>query len=95
VVFRSNGDLQLYRHTAGSPTGTQLATLPTVTPVAGAKMTFEVEVSPTQIKARRTDVGPYEVVSNDTQYRGRYWHLSAGSVTQLATSPWFSELDRV
>lgn len=95
IVFRSNGDLQLYRHTAGSPTGTTLATLATETPVAGVKMTFEVEVSPTQIKARRTDVGPYEVTSSDTQYRGRYWHLSAGSVTVPGTSPWFSELDRV
>lgn len=95
IVFRSSGDLQLYRHAAGSATGTQLATLPTVTPVAGQKMTFEVEVSPTQIKARRTDVGPYEVVANDVQFRGRYWHLSAGSVTSLPTSPWFSELDRV
>lgn len=92
VVFRANGDLQLYRHTAGVTTGTQLATTTTAAPVAGVPMTFEVSVTPTGISASRTDVGPYTVNSNDTTYRGRYWHLSPGSVTDPATTPYFSNV---
>lgn len=93
VVFRANGDLQLFRHTAGVTTGTQLgSTVPTAAPVAGVPMTFEVTVTPTALSVSRTDVGPYTVNSSDTTYRGRYWHLSPGSVTDPATTPYFSNV---
>lgn len=92
VVLRNNGTLQLYRHDAGVTTGVQLATAGTETPVAGVPMTFEVEVTATDITVTRTDVGPYSINSSDTTYRGRYWHLSPGSVTDLNTTPYFEDI---
>lgn len=93
VVFRSNGDLQLYRHDAGVTTGVQLDTQATELPVNGAKMTFEVDVTPTDVTVTRTDVGPYSATSADTTYRGQYWHLSAGSVSVDAEKPYFEDVD--
>lgn len=92
IVFRSNGDLQLYRHTAGNASGTQLGTSPTAAPVAGTKMNFTVTVTPTAVSVTRTDVGPTTVTVNDTTYRGRYWHLSTGSVTVANTTPYFDDI---
>ncbi|MGH3586753.1 MAG: hypothetical protein ACRDQ0_10560, partial [Pseudonocardia sp.] len=86
TVVRANGDLELFRHDPAVTAGVRLSgPLPTVAPVAGQPMAFEVEVTSTQVFFRRTDVGPFEVSSTDTMYRGRYWHLSAGSATVRPT----------
>jgi len=91
VVFRNTGQLQLFRHDPGVTSGVLLGNLATTsTPVNGVPMTFEVDVTPTTVSVTRTDAGgPYTVSSNDTTYRGRYWHLSAGSVALDAQKPFF------
>jgi hypothetical protein len=89
ALVRGNGDIQLYFHVAGSTTGTQLGTLPTVAPVNGAYMTFQIIVSATQIVFKRTDVGPYTLTVTHSTYRGRYWHIGNGSITSLTNKPTF------
>lgn len=88
MLLRGNGDMQLYTHTAGVTSGTQLGTVATTTPVAGAWMDFEVQVTPTQVILKRTDVEPDVTltVTNST-YRGGYLHVSTGSVDNLANKP--------
>ncbi|ONK10375.1 glycerophosphodiester phosphodiesterase [Streptomyces sp. MP131-18] len=93
VVMRAGGDMQLYSHVKGSTTGTQLGTVTTDAPVADTYMTFETDVTPTQVILRRTDVGPYAVTADNTTYRGRYWHLSTGSVATAAQLPHFEITD--
>ncbi|RKN35947.1 glycerophosphodiester phosphodiesterase [Streptomyces hoynatensis] len=89
-LVRNAGDIQIYSHTKGVTTGTQLGTLATEAPVADTWMTFETVVSPTGITFRRTDtVTPYTLTVNTTTYRGRYWHLSTGSVSTAGSSPHF------
>lgn len=93
AFHRATGEIALYTHTPGSSSSTQLGTLATEAPVAGTYMTFELEVTATQVIFRRTDKSPtiYTLTVNDTQHRGRYWHLGNGSVTdQIATWKDFS-----
>ncbi|MGW9067930.1 glycerophosphodiester phosphodiesterase family protein [Streptomyces yangpuensis] len=94
MVFRGSGDLQLWSHTAGVAAGTQLgSTQPTTAPVAGQWMSFQIDVTPTQVILRRTDVDPdVEVVSSNTSYRGCFVHLTAGSVSNLANRPRWKNL---
>jgi glycerophosphoryl diester phosphodiesterase len=88
VVIRGSGNMQLFRHTAEVAAGTMLAEAMTAAPQPGEYMTFEVTVSPTQVQLTRTDVDPdVTVSSNDTTYRGPYFHLSTGSVTSSAQTP--------
>lgn len=89
ALVRRDGRIQLYSHVKGSTSGTQLATLATVAPVAGVPMSFEIEVTPGTIYFRRTDTGPYEISSTSTTYRGRYWHLSVGSIINDAERPYW------
>ncbi|MFB7222366.1 glycerophosphodiester phosphodiesterase family protein [Streptomyces sp. NPDC056227] len=94
VVMRGSGDMQLYRHTAGSTTGTQIgATITTTAPVADGAMSFQIDVTPTTVELRRTDgtgwtTGPIA----DTTYRGGYLGLSNGSITDLNTRPYWRNL---
>ncbi|MFE3429823.1 glycerophosphodiester phosphodiesterase [Streptomyces sp. NPDC059171] len=94
VVMRASGDMQLYRHTAGVTSGTQIgSTVATTTPVADTAMSFQVDVTPTTVELRRTDgtgwtTGPIA----DTTYRGGYHGLSNGSITDLATRPYWRNL---
>lgn len=90
ALVRGSGDIQLYTHTAGVTTGTQLGTLATVAPAAGVYMTFEIEVTATQVILRRTDVGPYTLTVNNVTHRGRYWHVTVGSVNSLTNKPMWS-----
>lgn len=92
LLIRGDGTIQIYSHIAGSTTGTQLATLATVAPVAGVYMTFQAIVSPTQIVFKRTDVGPYTVTATNNTYRGRYWHIGNGSITSLTNKPTFKAI---
>lgn len=80
VVFRANGQLQLFRHDAGSGTGTQLGvTQATTAAVAGQWITFSLTVTPTSLSVIRTDEASTAVTSTNTTYRGGYLHLAAGS----------------
>ncbi|MDX3324774.1 glycerophosphodiester phosphodiesterase [Streptomyces sp. ME02-6979-3A] len=94
LVMRGSGDMQLYRHTAGSTAGTQIgSTIATAAPVADAAMSFQIDVTPTTVEVRRTDstgwtTGPIA----DTTYRGGYHGLSNGSITDLATRPYWRNL---
>ncbi|MGW5928092.1 glycerophosphodiester phosphodiesterase family protein [Streptomyces anulatus] len=94
VVMRGGGDMELYRHTAGSTSGTRLgAIIPTAPPVADMAMHFEILVTPSTVELRRTDgtgwtTGPIA----DTTYRGGYHGLSNGSTTDLTARPWWRYL---
>jgi glycerophosphoryl diester phosphodiesterase len=94
VVMRANGQMQLNRHTAGVTSGTQIgSTIATTAVVADSPMSFQLDVTPTTIELRRTDstgwtTGPIA----DTTYRGGYFGLSNGSITNLATKPHWRNL---
>lgn len=94
LVMRANGQLQLNKHTAGSTTGTQIgSTITTTAPVADTPMSFQVNVTPTTVEVKRTDstgwtTGPIA----DTTYRGGYFGLSNGSVTDVTTRPYWRNL---
>ncbi|MFD8470398.1 glycerophosphodiester phosphodiesterase [Streptomyces cyaneofuscatus] len=94
VVMRASGDMQLYRHTAGSTTGTQIgSTIATAAPVADTAMSFRIDVTPTTVELRRTDsTGWTTGAIADTTYRGGYHGLSNGSITDLATRPFWRNL---
>jgi len=80
VVMRANGQLQLFRHDPGSGTGTQLGlTQATSAAVAGAWITLSIVVTPTSITLQRTDEVTTPITTTNTQYRGGYLHLAAGS----------------
>lgn len=88
MVFRGNGDMQIFTHTAGSTSGTQLATAATAAPVANTWMSFQVDVTPANVKIARTDVTPnVTVTSTNTAYRGGYIHVTGGSVSNIANRP--------
>ncbi|MGW1468537.1 glycerophosphodiester phosphodiesterase [Streptomyces sp. NPDC002308] len=94
VVIRANGQMQLNRHTAGTTTGATLGTAQNTTaPVADTAMSFQLDVTPTTVELRRTDgtgwtTGPIA----DVTYRGGYFGLSNGSVTDVSTRPWWRNL---
>ncbi|KQX27684.1 glycerophosphodiester phosphodiesterase [Streptomyces sp. Root63] len=94
VVMRASGDMQLYRHTAGSTTGTQIgSTITTTAPIADTAMSFQINVTPTTVELKRTDgVGWTTGPLADATYRGGYLGLSNGSVTDLATRPYWRNL---
>ncbi|MFJ2568969.1 glycerophosphodiester phosphodiesterase [Streptomyces halstedii] len=94
LVLRANGQMQVNKHTAGSTSGTQIgSTIATAAPVVDGVMSFQVDVTPTTVEVRRTDgagwtTGPIA----DTTYRGGYFGLSNGSVTDVATRPYWRNL---
>ncbi|NEB70336.1 glycerophosphodiester phosphodiesterase [Streptomyces fulvissimus] len=94
VVMRASGDMQLYRHTAGVTTGTQIgSTIATTPPVADTAMSFQINVTPTTVELRRTDsTGWTTGAIADTTYRGGYHGLSNGSITDLNTRPYWRNL---
>lgn len=94
VVMRGGGDMQLFRHTAGSTTGTQIgSTITTTAPVADTAMSFQINVTPTTVELKRTDgVGWTTGAIADTTYRGGYCGLSNGSVTDVTTRPYWRNL---
>lgn len=94
VVMRASGDMQLYRHTPGVTSGTQIgSTIATTPPVADTAMSFQIDVTPTAVELRRTDsTGWTTGAIADTTYRGGYHGLSSGSVTDLNTRPYWRNL---
>ncbi|WP_327294462.1 glycerophosphodiester phosphodiesterase [Streptomyces sp. NBC_01197] len=89
VAIRGGGDIQVYSHNTTVPNGTVLAQgTASKAPVAGQWMSFQVDLTPTQIILRRTDLTPvFQIASNDTTYRGGYVHLSGGSVVDPTQKP--------
>ncbi|MFF8367845.1 glycerophosphodiester phosphodiesterase [Streptomyces lydicus] len=88
MAFRGNGDMQIFSHTPGVTSGTQLATAATPVPVAGQWMSFQVDVTPASVKITRTDVTPtVAVTSTNATYRGGYIHVTGGSVSSLTNRP--------
>lgn len=94
LVMRANGQMQLNRHTAGVTSGTTMGSvIATTAPVADAAMSFQVDVTPTTVEVRRTDgVGWTTGALADTTYRGGYFGLSNGSITDVATRPYWRNL---
>lgn len=88
MLLRGSGSMELYTHTAGSTSGTQIGIAASAAPVAGQYMSFQVDLTPTQVKVTRTDVTPnVTVTSTNTTYRGGYIHISEGSISNLANKP--------
>lgn len=94
LVFRGNGDLQLYKHDAGVTSGAKLGEVLVgaqpagAAPVDGQWMSFTIQVTATQIIVTRTDLAPDVVLTvTDSSYRGGYMHLSQGSINDLAIKP--------
>lgn len=89
IAMRGSGAMQLYSHQPGVANGTQLgSTVNTAVPVAGQWMSFQVDLTPTQVKVTRTDVTPnLTITSTDTNYRGGYIHVSGGSVSDITKRP--------
>jgi glycerophosphoryl diester phosphodiesterase len=88
MLLRGSGSLELYTHTAGVTSGTSLATAASAAPVAGQWMSFQVDLTPAQVKITRTDVTPnVSVTSTNATYRGGYVHISEGTISNLANRP--------
>lgn len=95
LILRHNGVLRLYRHVTTQTGGIQLgaADVGTDAPVAGQSMTIQVDVTPTTIEARRLGnpiwtTGPIA----DVSYRGGYFGLSNGSISDTAARPFWRNL---
>jgi glycerophosphoryl diester phosphodiesterase len=85
-IQRADGNIQLFRHVAGSATSTGIAgPVLTTPPVAGQWMHYQIEVTATQVLAKRTDGAGWTLPpANDTTFRGTYFHLSRGySITAV------------
>lgn len=84
-VERQSGEMQLYTHDAGVASGTRIGQAATVpdAPAPGVPRTYEIDMTPTQVIVRRTDVTPaVEFAVDDTQHRGGYFHISNGSILE-------------
>lgn len=79
VFQRANGGIGVSRHDAGSGSNTTLGTDTADAAVAGTYMSFNVDVTPTQIIFRRLDGTAKTITVSNTQYRGGYWGLSSAS----------------
>lgn len=87
MLLRGAGDMQFYKHAAGVASGTQLDTVLTATPVAGGWMSFEAEVNATQVVLRRIDGTAVVRTVANTDFRGGYFGLHNGSLTDTTTAP--------
>lgn len=94
LVMRVNGQMQLNKHTAGTTSGTTMGSaIATTAPTADGVMSFQVDVTPTTVEVRRTDgTGWTTGALADTTYRGGYFGLSNGSITDVATRPYWRNL---
>jgi glycerophosphoryl diester phosphodiesterase len=86
AIIRPNGSVQLYSHTAGSGTGTQLGTTGvtlTSAAVAGTWYHATIAVTPTAITFTVNDGANHVVSATNNIYRGGYVHVgkTAGSAS--------------
>lgn len=82
AMLRADGSLELYRHSAGNPVGTQLGRqIATTDPAVGQWMRFRVEVSAAAITWSRTDLADAAAITaTDATYRGGYLHIGRSSI---------------
>ncbi|MEU2996916.1 glycerophosphodiester phosphodiesterase family protein [Streptomyces sp. NPDC006995] len=94
LVMRANGQMQVYRHTAASTSGTPIGSVvATSAPVADTAMSFQVDVTPTTVEVRRTDGAGWTTGAvADTTYRGGYFGLSNGSIDDAGNRPYWRNL---
>lgn len=95
LAMRQNGLMRLYRHAPGSTAGRALGAggVYTSAPKAGEPMTFEIDVTPETVEARRLGdpswtTGPIP----DDMHRGGHFGLSNGSVDNTAARPFWDYL---
>lgn len=82
VFMRANGTMAIFRHDPGSASGTSLGTATSDAAVADTWMSFECDVTATQITFRRTDPSPDVAFSvSNTTYRGGYFGFSAATTS--------------
>jgi hypothetical protein len=93
MLIRPNaGTLQLYTVAAAATSGAQVGgsgtgDLATAAFSAATWYSFQIDVTATSVTLRRTDSTGWSRTFNDTTYRGRYFGLQNGSLTDLATVP--------
>ncbi|MGO1025576.1 glycerophosphodiester phosphodiesterase [Streptomyces rubiginosohelvolus] len=99
LILRHNGVLRLYRHVTTQTGGIQLGAGDVLTsaPLAGQSMTIQVDVTPTTIEARRLGnaawtTGPIAETNPNDRYRGGYFGLSNGSISDTAVRPFWRNL---
>lgn len=95
LVLRQNGVMRLYRHLTTQTGGVTLGAgdIATSALVAGQPVTVQIDVTPTTVEARRLGnaawtTGPIA----DTTYRGGYFGLSNGSITDVSVRPFWRNL---
>ncbi|MFG2540693.1 glycerophosphodiester phosphodiesterase [Streptomyces sp. NPDC048511] len=97
-LIRQNGFMRMSRHvptqTGGITIGSDVETVPVV---AGESMSFQIDVTPTTIEVRRLGnaawtTGPISEPVAENRYRGGYFGLSNGSITDVAVRPFWRNL---
>lgn len=76
-LFRPNGNLSIYRCDNG--VSTLLSNNALTVPTAGVPFTWTITVSATQIQWS-TSLNATKTTTNDTSYRGGYWHIGRKQV---------------
>jgi hypothetical protein len=95
-IVPTTGAMRLYNFVAGVATATQIGTdLTTTAMTAGTYASFEAEVNPTSVVLRRTDGAGWSKTFTDTTYRGLYFHIQNGSLTDPTTIPRYKNMQVV
>jgi glycerophosphoryl diester phosphodiesterase len=95
-IVATTGAMRLYNFVAGVATALQIGTdLTTAAMTAGAYASFECEVNPTSVVLRRTDSTGWTKTFTDTTYRGQYFHIQNGSLTDATTIPRYKNMQVV
>ncbi|MFB6776472.1 glycerophosphodiester phosphodiesterase [Streptomyces sp. NPDC056352] len=93
-LIRHNGQMRMSRHIVSQTGGITIGSdIQTDAPLAGQSMSFQIDVTPTTIEARRLGnaawtTGPIA----DNTYRGGYFGLSNGSITDVTVRPFWRNL---
>jgi glycerophosphoryl diester phosphodiesterase len=95
-IVPTTGAMRLYRVTAGVAAASQIGTdLTTQAMAAGVYASFEAEVNATGIVMRRTDGTGWSSTIATTDYRGSYFHIQNGSLTDSSTIPRYKNMQVV
>jgi glycerophosphoryl diester phosphodiesterase len=98
IGMRFNGQMFINRHTAGSGSSTPLTNNSVgAAPVPlGDPMLCEIQVSPTAVTFRRTDLDPVvSITANNSAVRGGYINFTVGPITDAAASPRIGDIEVV
>lgn len=86
AFLRANGQLQLFTHTNGTGTGTQIGgTVATAAPVANTWIPLRVIITPTNVSVQRMDDASAPISVANTFVRGGYFHLIQGTANLAAS----------